>query len=266
MNHNRVLAFIVPFLVIVIIIASIDPHSKSKTVSLDLLDRVSAIDSASAKHCDLATPQSNANSTSLDSLDRDPLTGDYVSPEKFVIEFTTTVDNCAKFEIEVTRALSPIGADHFFTLCVTPTENESNSTFYEAGGGAAFYRVVPGFVIQFGISGVPALNSNLTTIKDDPMGLASNTLGTVTFATAGPDTRTTNLFINLANNSFLDSQGFTPFGVVLGDGLRVVKRIFNPTPHKTMGVNQIEYMARGDDWITNKYPKIDLITAVKWVK
>ncbi len=76
------------------------------------------------------------------------------------------------------------------------------------------FRVVPGFVIQWGINGSPAVSAKWNTpITDDPV-TRSNVRGTVSYATAGPNTRTTQLFVNLANNSFLDSQGFAPFARV----------------------------------------------------
>lgn len=87
---------------------------------------------------------------------------------------------------------------------------------------AAFFRVVPGFVVQFGISGMPSVSKawEPLTIKDDPV-ILSNVAGTIAFATAGPDTRTTQVYINLADNSGLDKQGFTPFGKVTA-GMDVV--------------------------------------------
>src|SRR4029077_14183447 len=88
--------------------------------------------------------------------------------------------------------------------------------------GVEFFRVVKGFVVQFGISPTPKVSAALTaaTIKDDPV-KASNAIGTITYADAGPNTRATQVFINLADNKFLDKQGFAPFGKVTS-GMAVV--------------------------------------------
>src|SRR5215469_15091400 len=102
--------------------------------------------------------------------------------------------------IEVHRDWAPIGADHFYTLV--------KSGFYD---GARFFRVVPGFVVQFGLAGDPAATAKWKdmNLPDDPV-TQSNTPGMVTYATAGPNTRTTQLFINLGNNQRLDGMGFAP--------------------------------------------------------
>jgi cyclophilin family peptidyl-prolyl cis-trans isomerase len=118
---------------------------------------------------------------------------------------------------------------------------------------------VPDFVVQFGISGDPATNKKWETpIKDDKV-IQSNVAGTIVYATAGPNTRTTQLFINYIDNSRLDSMGFSPFGTVIS-GMETAKKIFNPTPGNTGGVDQGEYTSKGNDWIKAKYPKINFIT------
>ena len=96
------------------------------------------------------------------------------------------------------------------------------------------------------------------TLKDDPV-IASNIAGTISYATAGPDTRTTQLFINLADNARLDKMGFAPFGAVVS-GMDVVSRIFNPTPNSSSGVDQGMYETKGNAWIRRKYPQINFIT------
>lgn len=119
--------------------------------------------------------------------------------------------------------------------------------------------MVPGFVVQFGIAGDPNLNKKWNeTLKDDPV-IASNIAGTISYATAGPDTRTTQLFINLADNARLDKMGFAPFGAVVS-GMDVVSRIFNPTPNSSSGVDQGMYETKGNAWIRRKYPQINFIT------
>ena len=150
--------------------------------------------------------------------------------------------------INVTAAWAPLGAAHLRELV--------EDGFYD---GAAFFRVVPNFVVQFGIAGTPAENEKWQApIKDDPV-LQSNLAGTITYATAGPNTRTTQLFINLQDNARLDSQGFAPLGSVV-HGMDVVGAIYNPTPGQSGGVSQSDYETKGDDWIRKTYPQINFIT------
>jgi len=149
--------------------------------------------------------------------------------------------------IEVIRNWAPLGADRLYSLM--------KDGFYN---GAAFFRVVPDFVLQFGIAALPAETSKWnTTIKDDPV-LVSNTNWTVSYATAGPDTRTTQLFINYVNNSRLDASGFAPFGRVIS-GFETALKVVNPTPDSSDGVDQDLYSTLGNDWILQQYPNISLI-------
>jgi len=150
--------------------------------------------------------------------------------------------------INVTSAWAPLGAAHLQKLLA--------DQFYD---GAAFFRVVPDFVVQFGIAGKPAENDKWQTpIEDDPV-LHSNLEGTVVYATAGPNTRTSQLFINLKDNKHLDASGFAPFASVVA-GMDVVRAIYNPTPGSSGGVSQSDYMSKGDAWIQQHYPKINFIT------
>jgi len=150
--------------------------------------------------------------------------------------------------IEVTRSLAPLGVDRFYALVQDGFYNQS-----------ALFRVVPGFVLQFGISGSSDQNEKWlhNEIKDDPV-VGSNTRGTISFATGGPDTRTTQLFINYGDNSRLDSMGFAPFGEVV-IGLDVAEAAFNPTPGDSNGVDQDLYEQNGNDWIRENYPGINFI-------
>ena len=135
------------------------------------------------------------------------------SPESFKVKFETTKGN---FTVEVTRSLSPNGADRFYNL--------ARSGFFK---DIAFFRVIPGFMCQFGIHGDPKVSAvwreKKAQIPDDAV-KGSNTRGTITFATAGPNTRTTQFFISFGDNSRLDSTGFSPFGKVT-EGMDVVDKI-----------------------------------------
>jgi len=132
------------------------------------------------------------------------------APEVFQVEIQTTIEaHGGRILLEVTRAWAPLGVDRFYALLQDGFYNE-----------AAFFRVVPDFVLQFGIASTPEANERWNIpIQDDPV-VESNLRGTITYATAGPNTRTTQLFINYVDNPFLDAQGFAPFGRVL-EGLDV---------------------------------------------
>jgi peptidyl-prolyl cis-trans isomerase A (cyclophilin A) len=95
--------------------------------------------------------------------------------------------------------------------------------------------------------------------------LESNLVGTVTYATAGPDTRTTQLFINYINNTGLDSQGFAPFARVIS-GMETALAIVNPTPGDSNGVSQPAYTHGGNAWLLPKYPGISLITKAQYAE
>jgi cyclophilin family peptidyl-prolyl cis-trans isomerase len=140
---------------------------------------------------------------------------DEVSPDLWYFQIPTTVnddDNDGNDDndngmiiIEINRKWAPIGVDRFYSLV--------KDNYYNC---AAFYRVVPDFIIQWGI----ASSSNETekwgtNIQDDPsVPSISNTIGTVSYAKSGPNTRTTQIFVNYGDNSYLDNQGFVPFGKV----------------------------------------------------
>jgi len=135
------------------------------------------------------------------------------APEVYEVKFTTTK---GEFVVQVTRAWAPLGADRFYNLA-------ANKFFDDA----SFFRVLSGFVVQFGLNADPQISKvwRAATINDDPV-TQSNRPGYVTFATAGPNTRTTQVFINLGNNAQLDSMGFAPFGLVTL-GMEVVKQLYS---------------------------------------
>lgn len=164
------------------------------------------------------------------------------APEKFDVKFETTRGD---FVVQVNRAWAPLGADRFYNLV-------KHGYFT----GAAFFRVVPGFIVQFGLSPDPAVNRVWRTanIKDDPV-TQSNTRGTITFATAGPDTRTTQLFINYANNAGLDGQGFAPFGQVTS-GMDVVDKIYSGYGERP---DQGAITTQGMSYLQKNFPNLDTI-------
>jgi len=172
------------------------------------------------------------------------------APATFKAQFDTTKGN---FTIEVTRALAPNGADRFYNLV--------RSGYFK---DIAFFRVVPGFMCQFGIHGDPIISAKWreATIPDDPV-KGSNTRGTITFATAGPGTRTTQLFINFGNNVNLDSMGFSPFGKVTA-GMDVVDKIngeYGDGPPSGSGPDQGRIQNEGNAYLKKDFPKLDYINS-----
>jgi peptidyl-prolyl cis-trans isomerase A (cyclophilin A) len=179
----------------------------------------------------------------------DPSALHETAPESYRARFTTSKGD---FVIQVTRSWAPHGADRFYNLV-------TNGFFDEC----RFFRVVYGFMVQFGIHGDPALNSvwRNAKIPDDPV-QQSNKRGFVTFATSGPDTRSTQVFINFTDrNSSLDGQGFAPFGQVV-EGMEVVNKLFSgygdaaPQGH---GPDQNRLQNEGNAYLTKSFPKLDVI-------
>jgi peptidyl-prolyl cis-trans isomerase A (cyclophilin A) len=172
------------------------------------------------------------------------------APEQFKVQFETSKGN---FIIEVTRKWAPIGADHFYDLVQKGFYNECR-----------FFRVVPGFMVQFGINGDPAVQKNFrdATIKDEPT-VASNAPGFITYAKSGaPNSRTTQLFINYGDNSFLDNQGFAPFGRVV-EGMDVVTAINSKHGERP---DQGAIQSQGNAYLKERFPDLDYIKSVKLVK
>jgi len=174
------------------------------------------------------------------------------APKTFKARFTTTKGD---FVIEVHRDWSPRGADRFYNLVKTGYLNDT-----------AFFRAVDGFMVQFGINGDPKVNAKWreARIQDDASTGQSNTPGMVTYAMGGPNSRTTQLFINYGDNSRLDSMGFTPFGKVV-QGMDVVKSLYTgygDAPPHGMGPDQFRIQAEGSAYLKKDFPKLDWIKSV----
>jgi peptidyl-prolyl cis-trans isomerase A (cyclophilin A) len=170
------------------------------------------------------------------------------APQLFTATFKTTKGT---FQIEAHRTWAPKGADRFYNLV--------RSGFFD---GVVFFRVVPRFVVQFGISPYPQVSTawQNATIPDD-LPTVHNTRGAVTFAAAGPNTRTTQVFINLGNNGNLDQSGFAPFGAVVS-GMDVIDKLYSgyaDTPTQQQG--QME--TQGNAWLNKHYPSLDSIKTAR---
>jgi peptidyl-prolyl cis-trans isomerase A (cyclophilin A) len=172
------------------------------------------------------------------------------APSEYRVHFETSA---GEFEIDVTRAWAPRGADRFYNLV--------RHGFYD---GVRFFRVVDNFMVQFGINGDPALTNVWANTKmlDDPVEM-SNQRGYITYAKTGaPHSRSTQVFINFKDNSFLDSQGFAPFGQVVGDGMKVVDAIYSGYGEgapRGQGPSQGRITAEGNAYLEKEFPKLDYI-------
>jgi peptidyl-prolyl cis-trans isomerase A (cyclophilin A) len=189
-------------------------------------------------------PEQVAEPTTPNEAGRDPQ-----APDRYQVQLDTTKGQVV---IEVDRSLAPRGADRFYRLV--------NEGFYD---GAKFFRVVEGFVVQFGMAADPQVNARWqeARIRDDPV-RGSNTRGTVTFATSGPHSRTAQVFINLVDNQRLDEMGFAPFGRVV-EGMEVVDRFYSGYGEAP---DQGQIAARGNAYLEQRFPELDAIKTARIVR
>jgi peptidyl-prolyl cis-trans isomerase A (cyclophilin A) len=170
------------------------------------------------------------------------------APPTYKVKFETNKGN---FVIEVHRDWAPKGADRFYDLV--------KSGFYN---DVRFFRVISGFMAQFGISGNPQAMTEWRDkpIQDDPV-KQSNKRGMLTFAMAGPNTRTTQVFINYADNSRLDDMGFSPVGQVVS-GMDVVDKLYSGYGEgapRGSGPSQGLLQQQGNAYLKKDFPKLDYI-------
>jgi len=164
------------------------------------------------------------------------------APETSTVKLSTSRGDVT---IELYRDWAPKGVDRFYNLAEAGYFND-----------AAFFRIVPDFIVQFGIHADPAVSAKWreARFKDDPV-KKSNERGTLTFATAGPNTRTTQMFINLRDNAFLDQQGFAPIGKVV-EGMDIVESLYAGYGEKP---DQFEIQSRGNEYLDAEFPKLDKV-------
>jgi len=175
------------------------------------------------------------------------------APDLFRVKFATTHGD---FVVEVHRDWSPLGADRFYNLV--------KAGFFRDN---AFYRYSPGFIVQFGVHANPAVTAawSKAQIKDDPV-KESNKKATLTFAMGGPNTRSTDFFINLKDNPSLDHMpgtAFAPIGTVT-EGMDIVEGLYSgygemKEMNNPGGVSQSELMSRGKPYLDKSFPKLDSI-------
>ena len=168
------------------------------------------------------------------------------APAQFQVSIETTRGT---FVVEVTRAWSPRGADRFRDLVADGFFDES-----------AFFRVIPGFVAQFGVNDDRKRNEQWDpkTIPDDSV-KASNTRGTLVFASDGPNSRSHQLFFNLVDNARLDRQGFAPVGRVVRN-MAVVDSIYAGYGERP---NYHLLATLGNSYLRRMFPKLDYIKSAR---
>lgn len=194
--------------------------------------------------CALAVPAALAAQSKLS----DPAALNEKAPATYKAKFDTSK---GPFVITVHRDWAPRGADRFYNLV--------KNGFYD---NVRFFRVIDGFMAQIGMNGNPELQStwDKAKLQDDPV-KESNKRGYVTFATAGPNTRTTQFFINFKDNTGLDRQGFAPFGEVT-EGMDVVDQLYSGYGEgapRGRGPDQGRIRMEGNSYLTKSFPKLDYV-------
>ena len=170
------------------------------------------------------------------------------APATYKVRFDTSK---GPFVVQVNRDWAPNGADRFYNLV--------KNGFYD---DARFFRVINGFMVQFGINKDPRISApwRAAQIKDDPV-KQSNKRGMITFATAGPNSRTTQVFINFGDNAGLDGQGFSPFGQVVS-GMDVVDKLYadyGEGAPRGRGPDQGRIQGEGNAYLNAEFPRLDFI-------
>jgi peptidyl-prolyl cis-trans isomerase A (cyclophilin A) len=170
------------------------------------------------------------------------------APERFRVRFETTR---GEFAVEAHRAWAPLGVDRFYQL--------AKLGYYD---GTRFFRVVDGFMVQWGISGDTAVGAvwHDRSIPDDPVA-QTNSRGRVTFATGGPNSRSTQLFVNYRDNAFLDARGFAPIGEVI-DGMDVLDnlwRSYGEAPPQGRGPEQRRIRQEGEAYLAREFPQLEKV-------
>jgi peptidyl-prolyl cis-trans isomerase A (cyclophilin A) len=194
-------------------------------------------------------PESAPTSSGNVLLNPDDPAFDAEAPDTFRVRFETSKGD---FVVQVVKAWAPIGANRFYNLV--------RNGFYD---DARFFRAIQGFMVQFGLNGDPAVDSAWATrgLRDDPVA-QSNLRSYVTFAMRGqPNTRTTQLFINLADNANLDGMGFAPFGMVV-EGMEVVDQLYTGygegAPNGS-GPAQDQIRAQGNAYLQRDFSQLDYV-------
>lgn len=175
-----------------------------------------------------------------------------IPPDSFDVRITTTAGEVV---VRIHREWAPMGVYRFYNL--------ARNGFYD---GSRFFRVLPGFAAQFGMSGRPTIDQvwHDQPMPDDPRRMR-NTTGTLTYAKAGADSRTTQLFFNYADNVALDDQGFAPIGRVVA-GMDVLFRLhsgYGETQPRGRGPAFACILSHGNLYLSRKYRRLDYIEHIE---
>lgn len=258
MNQNNLLLS----LLAITALAGCKDNQPAKDAASDKAAVEKPAGAAGKKAVDTAVPATAVPATAtvaVEELHPVLLTPDKVKspdvPELFQVEFETTKGN---FTVEVRKDWAPQGAERFYNLV-------ENGFFTDL----AFFRAIDGFMVQFGISGSPAVAKAWkdAVFPDDPV-KQSNKRGRISFATSGPDSRTTQIFINYADNFRLDKMGFAPFAVVV-KGMEVVDSLYKGYGEGApggRGPSQGRIQSEGNAYLRKSFPELDYIKTAKVTK
>ena len=230
-------AFAVTTLALIVTASSIQAQTKPPTTP----QRGSSTKPPAGRGRGTTTPAASA--AAMKAKLKNPAALKDVAPAEFRASFDTSA---GPFVVLVHRAWAPKGADRFYNLVK-----------YGFFDGCRFFRVLPGFMVQFGINGDPVVQEpwREANITDDPPN-QSNRRGTIAFAAQSrPNTRTTQVFVNFKDNAFLDSQGFTPFGEVVS-GMEAVDKInalYRDRPDQGL------IQQRGNAYLVEQFPNLDYV-------
>lgn len=193
--------------------------------------------------------------TAQDSALMDPARASETAPDTYRVQFKTTKGD---FTVKINRSWSPNGADRFYNLVKIGYFKD-----------IAFFRVITGFMAQFGVHGNPAVNTvwSENSFPDDPSRGIGNRTGTLVFAKKGlPNSRSTQLYINTSDNFNLDAMGFTPLGEVEGEGMTVVKALYagyGEGMPNGRGPHQGMLVKRGNEYLKKFFPNLDYINSIE---
>lgn len=229
-------------MVVLLVLAGCSGASRSDSAnpvmkSLDAMEAAGRTEKATQSASTITPPASAAASDA-----------DVPKEGTFKVKFESSA---GEFTILVHRDWAPIGAQRFYELVTSGFYNDCR-----------FFRVVPNFMVQFGIAADPVIQSSWRiNLKDDPV-TQTNRRGYITFATAGPNSRTTQVFINFKDNSFLDDQGFAPFGEVI-DGMQNVDAIYSAYGESP---DQGAIQNSGNEYLKASFPNLDYVTKASIVE